>query len=172
MNTVSPDLVMGIVYASDAHEVWLDPQDRFDKVNGSGIYNLQREIATISQGTSSNSVYHSRLKSLWDEYNPMIPSLPVTAGTRDFTEHLEQQKLFQFLMGLNGSYNAIRSQILHQSPSPSINRVYAMLINGENQRRVFETNSHINVTNEVNDSTALMSSRDNQLKFKMFNNLL
>nr|XP_009794500.1 PREDICTED: uncharacterized protein LOC104241267 [Nicotiana sylvestris] len=46
-----------------------------------------------------------------------------------------------------------------------------MLINEENQRRVFETNSHINVTNEVNDSTALMSSRNNQSKFKRFNNL-
>ncbi|XP_075076851.1 uncharacterized protein LOC142163464 [Nicotiana tabacum] len=171
MNTISPDLVNGIVYASDAHEVWLDLQDHFDKVNGSRIYNLQREIATISQGTSSISVYHSKLKSLWDEYNSMIPSFPVTARSRDFIEHLEQQKLFQFLMGLNESYNAIRSQILLQSLSPSVSRVYAMLINEENQRRVFETNSHINVTNEVNDSTAPMSSRDSQSKFKRFNNL-
>ncbi|OIT31261.1 hypothetical protein A4A49_65891, partial [Nicotiana attenuata] len=45
-----------------------------------------------------------------------------------------------------------------------------MLINEENQRRVFETNSYINVTNEVNDSTALISFRDNPPKFR-FNNL-
>lgn len=109
MNTVSPDLVNGIIYASDAHEVWVDLHDRFDKVNGSRIYNLQREIATISQGTSSISVYHYRLKSLWDEYNSMISSLHVTASTKDFIKHLEQQKLFQFLMGLNESYNTIRS---------------------------------------------------------------
>ncbi|XP_070023377.1 uncharacterized protein LOC142175531 [Nicotiana tabacum] len=105
----SPDLVNGIIYASDAHEVWVDLHDRFDKVNGSRIYNLQREIATISQGTSSISVYHYRLKSLWDEYNSMISSLHVTASTKDFIKHLEQQKLFQFLMGLNESYNTIRS---------------------------------------------------------------
>ncbi|XP_070030012.1 uncharacterized protein [Nicotiana sylvestris] len=94
MNTFSPDLVNGIVYAGGVQEVWLDLQDHFDKVNGSRIYNLQREIATISQGTSSISVYYSRLKSLWDEYNSMIPSLPITVGTRDFIEHLEQQKPF------------------------------------------------------------------------------
>lgn len=124
----------GIVYASDAREVWVDLQDRFDKVNESRIYNLQREIATISQGTFSISVYHSRLKLLWDEYNSMKPSLPGTAGTKEFIEHLEQQKLFQFLMGLIESYNAIRSQILFQVPSPSVSRAYAMIINEENQR--------------------------------------
>lgn len=48
MNTVSPEMVTENVYASDTHEVWLDLQDRFDKVNGSSIYNLQREITTIS----------------------------------------------------------------------------------------------------------------------------
>lgn len=46
-----------------------------------------------------------------------------------------------------------------------------MVINEENQRRVFEINSHNNVTNEVNDSIALMSSKDNQPKFRRFNNL-
>ncbi|XP_070010939.1 uncharacterized protein [Nicotiana sylvestris] len=131
MNTVSPELVNGIVYAENAHEVWLDLEDRFNKVNGSRVYNLQREIATISQGTSSISVYHSRLKPLWDEYGSLIPSLPVTAGTRDFIEYLEQQELFQFLMGLNESYGITRSQILLQSPSLSVSRAFAMLINEE-----------------------------------------
>ncbi|XP_070028754.1 uncharacterized protein [Nicotiana sylvestris] len=101
INTVLLELNTGIVYADNAHEVWLNLEDRFNKVNGSRVYNLQREITTISQGTSSISVYHSRLKSLWDEYGSLIPSLPVTARTKDFIEHLDQQKLFQFLMGLN-----------------------------------------------------------------------
>ncbi|XP_070040198.1 uncharacterized protein [Nicotiana tomentosiformis] len=92
--SVSSELVTRIMYASDAHEGWLDLQDRFDKVNGSRICNLQGEIATISQEISSNS---------WSS-----------------------RKFFQFLMGLNESYNAIRSQILLQSPSPSISRAYAM----------------------------------------------
>ncbi|XP_075095305.1 uncharacterized protein LOC142173583 [Nicotiana tabacum] len=141
MNTVSSELINGIVYAENAHEVWLDLEDRFNKVNGSKVYNLQREIATISQCTSSISVYHSRLKSLWDEYGSFIPSLPVTAGTRDFIEHLEQQKLFQFLMVFNESYGAIRSQILLQSPSHLVSRAFAMLINKENQRKVCVSNS-------------------------------
>ncbi|XP_075083647.1 uncharacterized protein LOC142167382 [Nicotiana tabacum] len=89
MSTVSPELVNGIVYANNAHEVWTDLQDRFDKINGSRIYNLHREIPTISQGTSNVSAYHSRLKLLWDEYSALIPSLPITPGTRDSIVHSE-----------------------------------------------------------------------------------
>ncbi|XP_070005085.1 uncharacterized protein [Nicotiana sylvestris] len=129
MNTVSPELVNGIVYASNAHEVWTDLQDRFDKINGLRIYNLHREIATVSQ---------------------------------------KQQKLFQFLMGLNDSFSAIKSQMLLMSPSPSVSRAYAMLINKKNQRKVCMTNTPMN---EVNDSTALISSRNNSQKFKRYENL-
>ena len=109
MNTVSKELVNGIVYADDAHAVWVDLQERFNKVNGSRIYNLHREIATISQGISDISSYHSRLLLLWDEYQSLIPALCGCVISRDFVVHLEQQKLFQFLMRLNESYNAIRS---------------------------------------------------------------
>ncbi|XP_070020187.1 uncharacterized protein LOC142180866 [Nicotiana tabacum] len=165
---MSPKLVNGIVYDSNAHEVWTDLQDRFNKINGSRIYNLYRKIAAVSQGTSSISAYHSRLKLLWDAYSSLIPNLLVTPETREFITHLEQQKLFQFLMRLNDSFSAIRSQMLLLSPSPSVSHAYAMLIHEESQRKVCMTNTHVN---EVNDSTALMSSRDNPQKVKRYGNL-
>ncbi|XP_070040012.1 uncharacterized protein [Nicotiana tomentosiformis] len=171
MNIVSSDLINGIVYGENAHEVWLDLEDRFNKVNSSRVYNLQREVATISQGTSIISVYHSRLKSLWDEYGSLIPSLPVTAGTGDFIEHLEQQKPFQFLMGLNESYGAIRSEFMLQYPSPSVSRAFVILINEENQRKVCVSNSQISLANKMNESTVFMSTRGHQSKFKRLNDL-
>ncbi|XP_070020294.1 uncharacterized protein [Nicotiana sylvestris] len=137
MNTVSPDLITRIVYADNAHEVWLDLEDRFNK----------------------------------DEHGSLIPSIPVIAGTRDFIEYLDQQKLFQFLMGLNESYRAIRSQILLQSPSPSVSCVFAILINEENQRKVCLSNSQVNLASDMNDSTAFMNTKDSPAKFRKFNNL-
>ena len=46
--------------------------------------------------------------------------------SKEFIVHLQKLKLFQFLMGLNDSYNQARSQILLMSPLPSINQAYAM----------------------------------------------
>lgn len=89
MNMVSPKLVNGIVYTNNTHEVWTELQDRFEKINGSKIYNRHREIATITQGTSNIYAYHSRVKLLWDEYGVLIPSLPITLEMRDFIDHLE-----------------------------------------------------------------------------------
>lgn len=168
MNAVSKELVNGIVYANSAHAVWMDLQERFDKVNGLRINNLHREIATISQGTSDISAYHSRLRLLWDEYSSLVPTVCGCTGSNDFKVHLEQQKLFQFMMGLSESYSAIRSQNLLMTPSPSVSQAHAMLVHEESKRKICESSSY--TRNELDESTALMSVHDNQPRGKRFNN--
>ncbi|XP_069143302.1 uncharacterized protein [Solanum lycopersicum] len=74
MNTVSEDLLSGIVYATIAFSVWVDLKERFDKVNTMRIYQLQREINTFTQGTDFVSHYFTKLKTLWSEYDVVIPS--------------------------------------------------------------------------------------------------
>ncbi|XP_070025991.1 uncharacterized protein LOC142182065 [Nicotiana tabacum] len=64
MNNVAPELLDRIVYASDAHLIWEDLRERFNKVNRVRIFQLHREIATLAQGTSSVSVYFLKLKEL------------------------------------------------------------------------------------------------------------
>ncbi|KAL3368870.1 hypothetical protein AABB24_009597 [Solanum stoloniferum] len=134
MSSVQSNFLSGILFRSDAYLVWNDLKERFDKVNNSRAYHLHKEIATVVQGISSVSMYYSKLKDLWDEHNSIIP-FPTCACERskDFVEHLERQKLFQFLMGLNDGYAHARSQILTLSPEPSVNQAYAMIIQDESQ---------------------------------------
>ena len=47
---------------------------------------------------------------------------------------MEQQKLMQFLMGLNDNFAQSRSQILLTVPSPSLNQAYDMIKQDESQR--------------------------------------
>jgi len=51
----------------------------------------------------------------------------------------QNQKLLQFLMGLNDDYNAIRDNILMMTPLPSISQVYSMLIQEEKQRQIWSS---------------------------------
>nr|XP_019067572.1 uncharacterized protein LOC109119478 [Solanum lycopersicum] len=113
MNTVSSNLLSGIVYASDPSLVWGDLKERFDKVNRVRIYQLHREIATIAQGIDIVSVYFTKLKELWAEYDAMVifPSCGCSKS-KDYVEHLHQQRLIQFLAGLNESHSQARRQIL------------------------------------------------------------
>ena len=79
MNTVSKSLVSTVIYGSDAHTVWEDLRERFDKVNASRAIYLHKEIVTLFQGTASVSNYFSRLRELWDEFETLIPP-PSRAG--------------------------------------------------------------------------------------------
>ncbi|XP_070032695.1 uncharacterized protein [Nicotiana tomentosiformis] len=125
----------GIAYATIAQKVWTNLQERFDKVNDTRCYNLHKEIATLSQGTSSISVYYSRLMDFWDESESGIPTPDCDCvKTKEFIVHLLKQKVYQFLMGLNDSYLQAHSQILMMKPLPSVNQAYAMLMSDESQR--------------------------------------
>ncbi|XP_019235872.1 PREDICTED: uncharacterized protein LOC109216195 [Nicotiana attenuata] len=163
MNAVAPTLISGIAYATNAHSVWMDLQERFDKVNDTRCYNLHKEIATLTQGTSSISVYYSELKDLWDETEDLVPHPGWDCPrTKKFIEHLHKQKLYQFLMGLNDSYSQARNQILMMKHVPSVNQAYAMLISEESQRSVAGSAGIL----------ALYSSKaDNRPKYKKNYNL-
>ncbi|KAK6774393.1 hypothetical protein RDI58_029632 [Solanum bulbocastanum] len=48
MNTVSEELLSGIVYATTTFSVWADLKEIFDKVNHMRIYQLHREITILT----------------------------------------------------------------------------------------------------------------------------
>ncbi|KAK6787986.1 hypothetical protein RDI58_016511 [Solanum bulbocastanum] len=128
MSSVTPEMHTGIVYVSSAREVWEDLHERFDKVNASRIYHLHKTIATTVQGNDTIPSYFSRLRNLWDEFASIIPPPCHCSGSKDLSLYLKRQKLIQFLMGLNETYDQSRSQILMIEPTPTINKAYAMLI--------------------------------------------
>ncbi|XP_019224271.1 PREDICTED: uncharacterized protein LOC109205958 [Nicotiana attenuata] len=167
MNNVSPDLLSGIVCASNARAVWEDLRERFDKVNRMRIYQLHREIAKISQGTDSVSTYFTKLKELWREFDAIVPP---SNSVKDYVELLSQQRLLQFLGGLNDSYSQARRQILMKSTEPSLNQAYAMVIEDETQKGSTGHNSvGLNLLMEGNDITALWSAKGSQKPRKNFN---
>ncbi|XP_075076128.1 uncharacterized protein LOC142162910 [Nicotiana tabacum] len=62
--------------------------------------------------------------SLWNEYDAMV----TTPNSKDYVDHMQQQRLLQFLSGLNDS---ARRQILLKTSVPSFNQAYAMIIEDE-----------------------------------------
>lgn len=86
---VSKELANGMMYSTNATSVWMDLKERFDKKNLTRIYQLLREICTISHGTSSVLEYYSKLKSVWDEYWSMVPFPCDCAKHKEYAEHME-----------------------------------------------------------------------------------
>ncbi|XP_015165096.1 uncharacterized protein [Solanum tuberosum] len=135
LNSVSKSLLGGVAFASSAQAVWNDLKERFDQLDGSRTFSLHKDIATLQQGTDSVSVYFTKLKTLWDEFETLVPPPGCNCEkSRGFVDHLNRQKLYQFLMGLNESFGQARSQILLMNPIPTVNHAYAMVVNDECQK--------------------------------------
>ncbi|XP_060202346.1 uncharacterized protein LOC132630773 [Lycium barbarum] len=119
MNSVSKSLLGGIGFASSAHSVWEDLAERFDRIDGSRTFNLHREIATFQQGTSPVSMFYTRLKVLWVEFEALVPT------------------------------PASRIQILLMDPLPNGNHTYANIIVEESQKSVHGNTSGMGMNSVI-----------------------
>lgn len=135
INTVSKELLSGIIYAFDAAIVWENLKEQFDKVDGSRIYQLHREICTIHQGNLNVPAYFTKLRLLWDEFDALVPPPSCSCDrSRSYMDHIQYLRLFDFLMGLSETYGHARSQILMMYPLPSVGKAYTMITTDESQR--------------------------------------
>ncbi|GAV65656.1 UBN2_3 domain-containing protein, partial [Cephalotus follicularis] len=113
----------------------------------------------IFNGSLTVSAYYSKLRQLWDEYDSLV-TLPRCGcpTSRAYVEHDQQQKLLQFLMGLNDSYGDIRSQILMMNPLPTIGQAYSLISQEESHRGILSV--HATIT----DTPAAFYSSSNKIK--------
>ncbi|XP_050258988.1 uncharacterized protein LOC126703981 [Quercus robur] len=109
INCVSPKIATSRVYQRTAKEVWKKLQNMFFQGNGPRVYQLQKDLAIISQGGLTISNLHHR------------------------------EAIMQLLMGLNDSFSYIRGQILLMDPIPSIDKVHSLLVQDERQSPYSQT---------------------------------
>lgn len=50
---------------------------------------------------------------------------------------LQDERLIQFLMGLNDTYAVVKSSILMITPLPTVNHAYSLLMRDEKEREFF-----------------------------------
>ena len=76
LNSVSKDIVEAFLCTTSTKELWDKIAERFGENNGPLLYQIQREISSISQGNEYVAKYYTGLKKLWDEFTCLMP-LPI-----------------------------------------------------------------------------------------------
>jgi len=127
LNSVSRDLQPSIVYFKIARDVWIDLQYRYGQDNGPRIFELRKEISSLTQENLTINAYYTKFKGLWVEFSNYRTC---TCG------HQVEECIMSFLMGLNETYAAVRGQILLMDPVPPLSKVFSLIIQDENQRKV------------------------------------
>nr|GEW18547.1 putative ribonuclease H-like domain-containing protein [Tanacetum cinerariifolium] len=140
LNSLSPNLYAGAIYAKSAYELYADLKETYDKVDGSAIFNVHMNINSLTQSGTSLAEYYNDLNSLWTQFDAMV-SLPACTckAAEHFEKHNQLIKLMQFLMGLDDNYLAIRSNNLTREQRPLVKVAFA-IVSGEESHRNITTN--------------------------------
>ncbi|XP_047257650.1 uncharacterized protein LOC124889714 [Capsicum annuum] len=163
----STEISESIIYSSTAKDLWTELEARFGQSSGTKLFQLQKELSDLVQGSSDVATYYTKMKRLWDELDTLDFFIPCNCacsfGVKEKNIKSKQDgRLVQFLMELNDSYYAPRGNILMISPLPFIPNAYALLMQEEKQREVQntpkfpgESSSFIAVSRENNGQRSL-----------------
>ncbi|KAH0677028.1 hypothetical protein KY285_024829 [Solanum tuberosum] len=93
------DLAKGVVHAKIAHQVWENLQDQFSpkQKNAPAIDQIQKSMASLSQGILTVSAYFTKLKSLWDELDTQR-YIPIFNQMKAHAEQMKEDRVIPFLM--------------------------------------------------------------------------
>ncbi|XP_019239083.1 PREDICTED: uncharacterized protein LOC109219120 [Nicotiana attenuata] len=65
------EIAESVLYSHSVKDLWSDLEDRFGQTNGAKLFQLQKELSVVVQGSSIWSTYFTKKKSLWDELDAL-----------------------------------------------------------------------------------------------------
>ena len=80
LNSISKEIIEDFLHTTSARELWKELEERFGESNGLLLYQVQRELSFISQGSMYVVQYYTKLKKLWDELTCLMPIPQCTYG--------------------------------------------------------------------------------------------
>lgn len=175
LNTIEPSLRSTLSYYDDAHELWNHLKQQFCVVNGTRICQLKTSLGECKKGKDEEvSAYFGRLSRIWDELvtyvkKPSCKCVQCTCNVnKQVTDLRDEDYLHHFLIGLDGAYATISSNLLSQDPLPNIDKAYQRVVQDERLRRA-ESSIHENpenimafrVTSDVRGKSKLVDNSEN-----------
>ncbi|XP_078441459.1 uncharacterized protein LOC144711354 [Wolffia australiana] len=118
LRSMTPEMRRDFLYCDTVKEMWDDIQKYSEEQSHDWrIYELNVQATQARQGTDNVLQYSSKLKAVWREIDYLWPTHNPQSVER---QYILKQRLFTFLMGLNPTYESVRSQLLHREKLPSL----------------------------------------------------
>ncbi|KAL2942624.1 Retrovirus-related Pol polyprotein from transposon TNT 1-94 [Bienertia sinuspersici] len=141
--SVSEQIKKSILYYNTTREIWLHLKTCYNVTNGARKYKLNKEVYDTHQNGASVSEYYTTMKSLWDEQDSLnlLPSITqlnpeIDAFMGAMKKQKEEERLFQFHLGIDEDYHAQRSQLLMQTPLPTIEAACTQFVHNCSRKKL------------------------------------
>ncbi|KAF7807109.1 uncharacterized protein G2W53_039270 [Senna tora] len=141
-NSMAKELAESFMFCRTSGELWKELEEIYGVKSGPKFYQLQQDLSSLRQGSDSVTTYFNKIHRFWDEIHRLrpIPRCTCAKCTCAFNKKMDgleaDTKLVQFLMGLNQTFEMIRSQILALDPLPSVNKAFAMVVTVEIEKEI------------------------------------
>ncbi|KAL9808838.1 hypothetical protein AtNW77_Chr00c003g0323771 [Arabidopsis thaliana] len=150
--TIDPSMRSTISHKDVAKDLWDHLKKRFGVMNGARIQQIQAGLACCKQRGAAIEAYYGKLTQMWDSLASYRPIRACKYGlcTCDLATaqeaDLEEDKVHQFLCGLDDQFRTVRSTLVARVPVQPLEEVYNIVRQEEDLR--------INVEEKPTDVTS------------------
>ena len=128
-NSMTPEISNTCMFLAIAKDIWDAIQQTYSKARDAAqVYEVKVKTIATKQGSKTVTEYANQLKALWQElghYRVIKIKCPEDAVVlKDF---IEQDRVYDFLVGLNPEFDQVRIQILGKQEVSCFNEVVALI---------------------------------------------
>ncbi|XP_048332297.2 uncharacterized protein LOC125423080 [Ziziphus jujuba] len=161
-NSMVPEISDMCMFLATTKDIWDAIQQTYSKARDAGqVYEVKVKTMAAKQSSKTVTEYANQWKSLWqelDHYRMIKTKCSEDAAVlKDF---IKQDRVYDFLMGLNPEFDQVRIQILDKQVVSCFNEV-AALVRGEERKRGLMLES------QITDSSAMVARGENNSTINM-----
>ncbi|KAG8498075.1 hypothetical protein CXB51_007302 [Gossypium anomalum] len=164
INSMEGHISRTYLFFKTAKDMWDAVKENYsDLGNAFQVFEIKLKLKDIRQGTLEVTHYYNNLKILWQELD-MYYEADWGEGLErtKFMTHLNNERLYEFLVGLNRELDEVRGRILGRSPLPTIGEAFAEVRREEKRRLVMMGDSKepkpvTSLGNRPTETSALIS---------------
>ncbi|RVW17570.1 hypothetical protein CK203_083467 [Vitis vinifera] len=137
-NSMTPEISDTCMFLATAKDIWDAIQQTYSKARDTAqVYEVKVKTIAAKQGSKTVTEYANQLKALWQELDHyrMIKTKR-RKGAVVLKDFIKQDRVYDFLVGLNPEFDQVRIQILGKQEVPCFNEVVALIRGEECQRSV------------------------------------
>ncbi|KAF7832301.1 uncharacterized protein G2W53_014634 [Senna tora] len=143
VNSMSKDLAEVYVFTTSARRLWKTLEDKYGKAAKPQVFHIKKKLAAMKQNGDSLAIYSTKLEKYWEELNSLEPKIRCSTdhsscyhSNKQHDDRDSSNQVMQFLMGLDDCYDTVVNNILMLEPTPSYNKVYAIVATVESKKEV------------------------------------
>ena len=135
-NSMTPEISDTCMFLAMAKDIWDAIQQTYSKArNAAQVYEVKVKAIAAQRESKTVTEYANQLKTLWQELDHYrVIKIKCLEGAIVLKDFIEQDRVYDFLIGLNLEFDQVQIQILGKQKVLCFNEVVA-LIRGEESRR-------------------------------------